>query len=309
MTENDFDQTARLWLEDGPIVLSDRALLAALDEIHVTRQRRAWWPARRFKEMNSFAKFAVAAAVVLVAALVGINLLPSQGNIAAPSASPSPSPSPAVSPPPVHGGELSPGAYTIGPAPDGVDTFFACPEPTGSGCSNTVRVVFTVPDGWSGAGDSIWLTAEENVNPDGAGLLFVRGGPLHTDPCVTNEAIASDGTMVVPDIPVGPTAAEFATALADHPLLDVTTPVDVSLAGYAGKYVDLQVPSDIAACSGTYRPWEPGLYAQGLGQRWHLWILDVDGQRVVVQSTDYAGTSAEHRAELQAIVDSVVIEP
>ena len=89
----------------------------------------------------------------------------------------------------------------------------------------------------------------------------------------------------------------------------MTTPVDVTLAGYSGKYVDLQVPADISACPTSYFVWEPGIYAQGPGHRWHLWILDVDGVRVVVQSTDYAGTSARHRQELQAIVDSITIEP
>ncbi len=56
-------------------------------------------------------------------------------------------------------------------------------------------------------------------------------------------------------------------------------------------------------------PGSRGIYAQGPGERWHLWILDVEGVRVVVQSMDYAGTSAQHRAELQAIVDSIQIEP
>ena len=112
-----------------------------------------------------------------------------------------------------------------------------------------------------------------------------------------------------PDIPVGPTVDDFANALADHPLLEVTTPVDVTLAGYSGKYVDLQVPSDISACPSSYRPWEPGIYAQGPSHRWHLWILDVDGVRVVVTTTDYAGTSPQRQAELQAIVDSIQIEP
>ena len=45
------------------------------------------------------------------------------------------------------------------------------------------------------------------------------------------------------------------------------------------------------------------------GHQWHLWILDVEGLRFVVQSVDYPATSAKHRAELQAIVDSIQIEP
>ena len=51
------------------------------------------------------------------------------------------------------------------------------------------------------------------------------------------------------------------------------------------------------------------IYAQGPSHRWHLWILDVDDVRVVVQAMDYAGTSPQRRAELQAIVDSIRIEP
>jgi hypothetical protein len=153
----------------------------------------------------------------------------------------------------------------------------------------------TVPDGWTGGAE--YVGKRDNAPPSGAGLLFTRGAPLYVDPCGSET-----GT-----IPVGPTVDDFASALADHPELDVTTPVDVTLAGYSGKYVDLQVPADITDCP-VYRPWEPGLFAQGAGQRWHLWILDADGQRVVVQSTDYLGTSAEDRLELRAIVDSITIE-
>ena len=88
----------------------------------------------------------------------------------------------------------------------------------------------------------------------------------------------------------------------------MTTPIDVTLDGYSGKYLDLQVPSDISKCE-VYRPWEPGLFAQGPGHRWHLWILDVEGVRVVVESADYEGTTEEVQAELEAMVDSIQIEP
>jgi hypothetical protein len=110
-------------------------------------------------------------------------------------------------------------------------------------------------------------------------------------------------------VEVGPSVDEFASAIADHPLLEATDPVAATLGGYSGKYIDLQLPMDLTGCATSYYPWEPGIYAQGPGHRWHLWILDVDGVRVVVQATDYAGTSAENRAEIAAIVQSIQIEP
>ena len=131
------------------------------------------------------------------------------------------------------------------------------------------------------------------------GLLFDRGGWLRSDPCIKVDTL--------PDIPVGPSVDDFANALADHPLIDATTPTSVSLGGYSGKYIDLQLPSEIT-CTFAYYPWEPAMPAQGPSHRWHLWILDVEGIRVVVQTADFAGTTASDLAELQAIVDSIQIE-
>lgn len=165
-----------------------------------------------------------------------------------------------------------------------------------------MQMTLTVPDGWAGIIGSIWLDEIGNAAPDGAGLLFGRGAWLLTDPCTKAEH------AIAPDVKVGPSVDDFANAIADHPLLDATDPVDVTLAGYSGKYIDLQVPADISMC-GVYRPWDPGIFAQGPSHRWHLWILDVNGLRFVVQSTDYAGTSAKHRSELAAIVESIKIEP
>ena len=202
--------------------------------------------------------------------------------------------------PPVQDGPLAAGTYRMAQW----DTDCSAGQP---GCSpspehDAVRVTITVPDGWEGVLASIWLSDKGMEAPDGAGLIVGRGAWLLTDPCT------KDAHAVPPDIAVGPSVDDFANALADHPLLDVTDPVDVTLAGYSGKYLDLQVPADISKCE-VYRPFDPGIYAQGPGHQWHLWILDVDGLRFVVQSTDYAGTSAEHRSELEAIVDSIEIEP
>lgn len=203
---------------------------------------------------------------------------------------------------------LQAGRYTVAPF---VGREALCHVPPQAGCTetaadDTIRFTITVPDGWSGLGNGIGLTGPGNDPPDGAGLLFARGSWLLSDPCKYIDA----------DVPVGSTVADFVDAVAGHALLNTTTPVDVTLAGYAGKYFDLQVPADISKCEtepGTseppiYRPWEPGIYAQGPAQRWHQWVVDVEGVRVLVQSFDYAGTSAVHRAELLAIVASIQIE-
>jgi hypothetical protein len=257
--------------------------------------------------MNTTARLLSAVAAVAVVAVIGALALPRLGGNGGLSTSPSPpaaTPSPATtSPAPpsaaapsssgsavaLGDGPISAGTHVVGPAPK--DRFWSCPGSSTSSCTDTISVIFTVPDGWTGGTEMV--TLNDNASPDGASLLFTRGAPLYTDPCGAPSTV-----------PLGPKAADFANALANHPLLDVTAPVDVTLAGHSGKYVDLQVPADISACP-IYRPWEPGLYAQGPSQRWHLWILDVGGQRVVVQSTDYVGTSAQRRAELQAIVNSI----
>jgi hypothetical protein len=253
-----------------------------------------------------------AAVLVTLFAITGCTTgQPSAGGSVSPSfAAPSIAPTPPTSPPSpvasaavtaVHDGPLAAGSYTM-PL---WDTNCGERQP---GCSpspahDAIRMAFTVPDGWAGVGtDSIWLTDKGNGAPDGAGLLFGRGAWLLSDPCTKAEH------AVPPDIAVGPSVDDFANAIADHPLLDVADPVDVTLAGYSGKYLELQVPADISKCE-VYRPWDPGIFAQGPSHQWHLWILDVDGLRVVVQSTEYPGTSPKHRSELEAIVDSIKIEP
>ena len=76
MNENEFDRSARAWLDDGPTRMSDRALLSALEEIHTTRQRRAAWPAWRTSAVRMFAPVAVAAVLVTAVGLMAVNIVP-----------------------------------------------------------------------------------------------------------------------------------------------------------------------------------------------------------------------------------------
>jgi hypothetical protein len=292
-TRKELDRSISAWLEaEAPRRAPDDVLEASRDRIRNTRQRRSWWPARRSSDMNNFAKALVATAAVVVVAVVAINLLPGTrsgtGSVPA-SLSTSPTQEPSMSPTPEPTASLV--AHTLTPC---------CLEDNPRAASMTV--VLMAPPSWEvWAEEGVWPVGQGNDPPDGAYVGFNPGGNVFSEPCLTDENAPAD-------VPVGPTVDDLVQALVDHPSLDVTAAVDVTLAGYSGTYLDLTVPDDISKCV-RYMPMDHHIYAQGPGQRWHMWILDVDGVRIVVETNDYAGTPAGRLGEEQAIVDSVVITP
>jgi hypothetical protein len=306
-TDRDVNRIVRSWLAEGRTTIPDRVLDTVLDQLPTTPQRRAWWPARRLTDMSAPIRLVLAgAAAVLVVGMIGITLWPKSG--AGPGSAQSPGPTPSSSPTP----STSPGpsssprptvsgvALRDGPLTPGTYVLVACtapPCPVATSADST-RLTIEVPDGWTGfVPNAVGLADKGNDAPAGAAVLVGFGGNLPRNPCLTTDLIAT-----------GSTVDGFANAIATHPVLDATDPVDVSLAGYSGKYIDLRLPADLSSCA-EFRPWEPGIYAQGPNHQWHLWILDVAGTRVVVQSMEYPGTSAQHRAELRAIVNSIVFQP
>jgi hypothetical protein len=302
----DPEQIVRMWLEEGPVRLPIETERAIHVSTRMASQRRPALPVPwRFDPMSTPLRIAAAAVAVLVIAVVGINLMASDGSggVGA-SATPDPSALAIASPMALPNGPLRAGTYRMNPSSHPAWT--ACPGAPQPDCDDpaqdALRFVIDVPDGWAGVDNlGLWLADVEAAPPNGASIGFSRGSWLHGDPCRTDQA--------APDVAVGPTVEDFVSALTANQRLDVTEPVDVTLAGYPGKYLDLQVPADISRCPTSYFVWEPGIYAQGPAQRWHLWVLDVGGVRVVVQTTDYAETSAEDRADIQAMVDSLRIEP
>jgi len=78
-TDRDVTRAVRSWLDEGVTTLPDRVLDAVLDQVPATHQRRSWWPARRFADMNIYAKLVAAAAAVLMVAVIGYQFLPARG--------------------------------------------------------------------------------------------------------------------------------------------------------------------------------------------------------------------------------------
>jgi hypothetical protein len=287
MTDIDFDRTARLWLQDGPDQLADRVLAAALDEIHVTRQRRAWGPARRFPSMGNPMRLAALAAV-LVVAVAGLNfLLPGNGGFGSLQPSPSPAPTPRGR---IEEGDLTrllPGTYVT------ADEFL-------------VRVTLTVPAGWDGhLGGPYFL---QLAKPSAQGEVMVSiFDKVYADPCHFDQGYLTPQP--------GPTVDHLVAAITSMPGVESTTPTDVTFGGYAGKQLTTTAPANFAGCtlsSDGYALWELPLgavYTMIPRQRDRIWVLDVEGQRILIHIPEVPGQTPQLQAEVQGIVDSIRLAP
>lgn len=281
------DQLLDAWLDGGPTVAPNRVTEAARLETRATRQSAALpgWT-RRFPSMNNTMRYGVVAAGMAVAAVLGFSLLasPNVGNPGLGEPSPTPRPSPRSLADVPAGEELEPGSYewsTVG----------------------SLTVSLTVPEGWTGF--DLGVAKEESSDSFAAVAVWpsdTEVGQVYADPCQW-----SAGTV---EPAVGPTVDDLATALADQPQRGDAIPTDVSIGGYNGKMIELTVPDDIdlADCDqGEFRSWN-GRFHQGPGQVDRIYILDVDGQRVVIDAHHLPAASEAVRTEQEAIVASLRFE-
>jgi hypothetical protein len=307
---SDIDRALRVWMADGPSVMPDRVVDVVADRISVQGQRRSWRLLRRLT-MSPLFKLAAAAAAVLVVAVVAWRFLPGSGGVGG-EATPNPSPSAtatAIPPPPT--------ATAIPPLPDGnvtaAGTYRLRPLPiTAAGL--TIDAV--VPEGWQGYGS--WIIATTQVGPpDGVAIAFVAAEGLFGDPC--HWDLDGSGSYNQPgDVEVGPTVDDLASALAGSTAYESTTPTDVTLGGFPGKQLDLELSPGISECDpdsgGTRRYVFSGAESAGfsiMGDATHsqVSIVDVDGTRLIAVLISSAGTSTEDLGAAQGILDSLVITP
>ena len=127
------------------------------------------------------------------------------------------------------------------------------------------------------------------------------------------------GTLYNP----GRTVDDLVGALEDMAIRSATAPTDVTLDGYSGKYLEWSVPDNLvvtgnADFKGCNDPgnghrdlvsWFTNLqgeqYARVPGQVDLLWVLEVRGQRLVVDATYGHDTTQADRDELSRIVESL----
>jgi hypothetical protein len=116
-----------------------------------------------------------------------------------------------------------------------------------------------------------------------------------------------------PTITPGPTVADLATALQSIPIRNASEPEPVKVGGFDGLYMQWSVPDevDFDDCDeGFFESWRGDItgtdrYQQAPGQVDRLWILDIEGQRLVIDAFYLPGTPEEDRHEIDDIIDSI----
>jgi hypothetical protein len=154
----------------------------------------------------------------------------------------------------------------------------------------TPEALVEIPSGFA-SGDVFWV-----VSPDGDAFLGLwTVGKVERDACLHGDEDAFDP---------GPSVEDLADALVAQKSTRASAPKSVTLAGYQGLYVELASPRDLSKCDPAPGIWGGrGIYNNG--QVDLVWILDVDGQRIVVNSAYAPKATAAERGKLTSMVESL----
>ena len=169
------------------------------------------------------------------------------------------------------------------------------------GPAHLPRIALTLPKGWFNY-DGWGMTTGEQVPR--MLVSFWDVFLVYETPCLWKSK-----SLIDPGAGVG----GLASVLAKRPLRNASVPKDVVLAGVRGKYLQWSVPRqiDFAGCdegafeSWTAVGWASDRYQQGPGQVDRIWILNVGGERLVVDVGYMPQATRAQREQLARIVRSI----
>jgi len=133
-------------------------------------------------------------------------------------------------------------------------------------------------------------------------VSFWLVGNVYRDPC-------DRGTL--PDPPIGPTVDDLVSALDAQVNTDMSPVVEMEIGGYPAKVVTLAWADGMpCADKGTlvYFATQPGLPGRDLespSSRETLWIVDVDGHRIVIVSSQADQLDSDASTTIQEVIESI----
>jgi hypothetical protein len=180
----------------------------------------------------------------------------------------------------------------------------------GAGDATPADITFTLPAGWM---SRYGIPHKDRGGPGEIAVGNWIIANVYTDSCQWQGSLLSPA--------IGPTVDDLASALIAQKGRNATEPTDVTLDGYPAKRVELSIPTDLdrATCDeGVIRTWvapgedtalvnETENLGMHPGQLNVVYIVDVNGERLVIDTWHMPGTSAADLAELDAILASMRI--
>ena len=300
MTANrDPDRLIHRFLLEGEEELHYQVYDAVRAEIERTRQRAMFGPWRT-PDMNRLLAIGLGAVAVVVVLFLGIRYLGSPGsstNVGS-GGGPTSTPEASVAEPSAEPSSTPQAEFVLS-----------------DGEAGGPQLTVTLPGpSWTSAGTFGTLAKNGNADPPrGAGMIGPFYGELYVyaDPCHWSSTL--------PETPAT-TIDEAVAALTAQASRDASEPVEITADGYSGQSITLHVPDDavFSECDdGKFASWAgggepasdgPSRHHQGPGQIDEVWILDVDGELVVVDAMYGPETPAGYLSELHAILESMDFE-
>lgn len=155
----------------------------------------------------------------------------------------------------------------------------------------------TLPAGFTGQPGAVWVN--DLGAADWGHLGITTTGEVLSDPCTRRAAPP----------PNSATINDFAEALADQQVTTTTEPIPISLGGHDGLQLTVSTPADFDASRCTEEElvsWQEdtGLGAIDPEHVVRLWVVDVDGQHVVLTMNTQTDATRETVELLTDIAES-----
>jgi hypothetical protein len=168
-----------------------------------------------------------------------------------------------------------------------------------------VRLTFTVPNGFEhGQGASYGVGIQGN--PSGRGIEFQIASNVFPDPCHFSSGPA--------DPPIGGSVDDLVTAMTSLVDFQAGPVTDITIGGLPAKAFDLTNEIDQSTCDAeSLRTFTfasgSGTGGVGTGERQRIYVMDVQGTRLMIMTYYYSNetgsTDAAEAATLAEIVQSI----
>lgn len=327
---------------DGDTPLPGRVVDAIHAELPQTRQVKAGPGFMRMPSMlstvSSRAPLGIAAAVIVVAVVIGASFMNRGTDQGVVGGAPTPTPTltPAAQASPTSAPTAGTLLLTLEGAPEascpGITEQLECIEPGTYWLGSTdvwpAVVTLAVPENWwyylGGPGQAgVLVQTEDALGGSGWGVIFTTVGSVSTDPCDTAAGIDKDVR----------TASELYDLISAWPGFTAGAPEPISSGSSNGLRFTLSSTKTTADCPASIM-WTtansfvvdayPVVNAQGRRHEVEFRVFEIDGELLTVMAMNFPETSpfeedggipfdpqrhADHLVDMDAILDSIRIEP